>query len=93
MYPRDGEETGMMAKQPAGPLVRSGAINARISTDVEGKSLGVQRQSKDCRKLAADRGWPVGAEYVDNDVSAFSGEPRRDYARMLACSIRALGMR
>ncbi len=38
----------------------------------------------DCRKLAADRGWPVGAEYVDNDVSAFSGKPRRAYARMLA---------
>ena len=29
-------------------------------------------------------GWPVGAEYVDNDVSAFSGKPRREYARMLA---------
>ena len=39
---------------------------------------------EDCRKLAADRGWPVGAEYADNDVSAFSGKPRRQYARMLA---------
>ena len=38
---------------------------------------------EDCRKLAADRGWPVGAEYVDNDLSAFSGKPRREYARML----------
>ncbi|ODR05657.1 serine recombinase [Mycobacterium shimoidei] len=44
----------------------------------------MQRQLEDCRKLAADRGWPVGAEYVDNDVSAFSGKPRREYARMLA---------
>jgi site-specific DNA recombinase len=44
----------------------------------------VQRQLEDCRKLAADRGWPVGAEYVDNDVSAFSGKPRREYAKMLA---------
>jgi len=65
-------------------VVRSAAIYARISADVEGKSLGVQRQLEDCRKLAADRGWPVGAEYVDNDVSAFSGKPRRQYARMLA---------
>jgi len=65
-------------------VVRSAAIYARISADVEGKSLGVQRQVEDCRKLAADRGWPVGAEYVDNDVSAFSGKPRREYARMLA---------
>jgi site-specific DNA recombinase len=34
--------------------------------------------------LAADRGWPVGAQYVDNDVSAFSGKPRQQYGRMLA---------
>jgi len=74
----------MMAKKPARQVVRSAAIYAQISADVEGKSLGVQRQLEDCRKLAADRGWPVGAEYVDNDVSAFSGKPRRDYARMLA---------
>jgi site-specific DNA recombinase len=74
----------MMAKKPARQVVRSAAIYARISADVEGKSLGVQRQLEDCRKLAADRGWPVGAEYVDNDVSAFSGKPRRQYARMLA---------
>ncbi|HYB35382.1 MAG TPA: recombinase family protein [Mycobacterium sp.] len=73
-----------MAKKPARQVVRSAAIYARISADVEGKSLGVQRQVEDCRKLAADRGWPVGAEYVDNDVSAFSGKPRRQYARMLA---------
>ncbi len=42
------------------------------------------RQVEDCRTLAADRGWPVGAEYVDNDVSAYSGKPRREYERMLA---------
>ncbi|EFG79826.1 resolvase, N-terminal domain protein [Mycobacterium parascrofulaceum ATCC BAA-614] len=64
--------------------VRSAAIYARISADVEGTGLGVTRQLEDCRKLAADRGWPVGGEYVDNDVSAFSGKPRRQYARMLA---------
>lgn len=46
--------------------------------------MGVARQLEDCRKLAADRGWPVGGEYVDNDVSAFSGKPRQQYARMLA---------
>jgi len=39
---------------------------------VEGAGLGVTRQLEDCRKLAADRGWSVGDEYVDNDVSAFS---------------------
>ena len=74
----------MKTKTPVKRAVQSAAIYARISADVEGKSLGVQRQLEDCRKLAADRGWPVGAEYVDNDVSAFSGKPRRQYARMLA---------
>ncbi len=64
--------------------VRSAAIYARISADVEGTGLGVARQLEDCRKLASDRGWPVGDEYVDNDASAFSGKPRREYARMLA---------
>ncbi|GFP51819.1 serine recombinase [Mycobacterium kansasii] len=63
--------------------VGSAAIYARISADVEGTGLGVARQVQDCRKLAADRGWQVGDEYVDNDVSAYSGKPRREYARML----------
>ena len=76
----------MSARKPAGQRVGVGsaAIYARISSDAEGTGLGVARQLEDCRKLAADRGWPVGAEYVDNDVSAFSGKPRRQYARMLA---------
>jgi len=65
-------------------VVRSAAIYARISADVEGTGLGVARQVQDCRKLAADRGWPVGGEYVDNDVSAYSGKPRPEYGRMLA---------
>jgi hypothetical protein len=51
---------------------------------VEGKALGVARQVGDCRKLASDRGWPVGDKYVDNDGSAFTGKPLREYARMLA---------
>lgn len=76
----------MSVRKSAGQRVGVGsaAIYARISSDVEGTGLGVARQLEDCRKLAADRGWPVGAEYVDNDVSAFSGKPRRQYARMLA---------
>ncbi len=44
----------------------------------------MQRQLEDCRKLAADLGWQVGEEYVDNDFSAFSGKPRPAYLQMLA---------
>lgn len=63
---------------------RSAAIYARISSDPDGTSLGVQRQLKDCRALATAQGWTVGDEYVDNDISAFSGKRRPEYERMLA---------
>lgn len=63
---------------------RSAAIYARISSDVEGSHAGVDRQVKDCRALAASLGWSVGGEYVDNDLSAYTGKRRPDYERMLA---------
>ena len=56
----------------------------RISQDREGAGLGVQRQEEDCRKLAERLGWRVVDVYIDNDTSAFSGKPRKDYARLLA---------
>ncbi|SRR6266540_4138240 len=59
-------------------------IYARISQDREGDGLGVARQLEDCREEAARRGWPVAEEYVDDDVSAYSGKPRPAYRRMLA---------
>lgn len=59
------------------------AIYARISSDQSGEGLGVQRQLEDCRNLAAQRGWVVTGEYVDNDVSAYSGKTRPSYERML----------
>src|SRR4051812_25865756 len=60
------------------------AIYARISSDVDGTRAGVERQLADCHKRAASLGWKVAAEYVDNDISAYSGKPRPDYERMLA---------
>ncbi len=63
--------------------VRAAAIYARISSDQDGTTLGVLRQLEDCRKLAADLGWPVGDEYVDNDLSAYSGKRRPEYERLL----------
>jgi site-specific DNA recombinase len=62
--------------------VKSAAVYARISSD-DGQALGVKRQLEDCRKLAASLGWAVGEEYVDNDLSAYSGKPRPEYQRML----------
>jgi site-specific DNA recombinase len=43
----------------------------------------VGRQLEDCKRLAAQRGWVVGDEYVDDDVSAYSGKRRPEYARLL----------
>lgn len=60
------------------------AIYARISNDAEGTGAGVARQLEDCRKLAASLGWQVGGEYVDNDISAYSGKRRPEYQRMMA---------
>ena len=63
-------------------MVRA-AIYARISSD-DGTALGVGRQVEDCRRLAAELGWEVADEYVDNDVSAYSGKRRPAYERLLA---------
>lgn len=59
-------------------------IYVRISQDREGEGLGVQRQEKDCRQLAARLGLTVKHVYVDNDVSAYSGKTRPEYHEMLS---------
>jgi site-specific DNA recombinase len=61
----------------------SAAVYARISSDLEGTALGVLRQLEDCRQLARELGWTIGEEYVDNDLSAYSGRKRPAYERML----------
>lgn len=64
-------------------LPRAAAIYARISSDVEGSGLGVTRQLQDCRSLVKARGWGIGQEYVDNDLSAYTGKARPGFQRML----------
>jgi site-specific DNA recombinase len=59
------------------------AVYTRISSDIEGTGLGVDRQSKDCHRLAESLGWTVAEEYRDNDTSAYSGKARPAYQRML----------
>jgi DNA invertase Pin-like site-specific DNA recombinase len=66
----------------AAGAVRAG-IYARISSDREGDGLGVGRQLQDCERLAAQKGWEVVGRYVDDDVSAYSGRRRPEYARLL----------
>jgi site-specific DNA recombinase len=60
------------------------AIYARISSDRTREGLGVERQRNDCLALAAAKGWNVVHVFdKDNDVSAYSGKPRKDYERLL----------
>lgn len=68
--------------RPSGPT--RAAIYARISDARDGDAAGVERQLEDCRKLAAERGYEVVGEYVDNNRSAYSGRIRPEYERMLA---------
>jgi len=64
--------------------VTNAALYARISSDPNNTSLGVQRQIKDCLALAKRKGWTVVEPYfVDNDVSATSGKPRPKYELMM----------
>src|SRR5579859_2137385 len=61
------------------------AIYVRISDDPELSRLGVQRQERECRELAARLGWPIGRVYEDDDRSAFKANvKRRAYLDLLA---------
>jgi DNA invertase Pin-like site-specific DNA recombinase len=60
------------------------ALYLRQSLDRTGEALAVERQRRDCRKLAKTKGWDTVTEYVDNDVSASNGKPRPQYQRLLA---------
>lgn len=63
-------------------------IYARMSRDVLGTRLGVDRQLQECRKLATERGWNVAHEYIDNDVSASTTKRRPAYEDLLT-AVRA----
>jgi len=60
------------------------AIYCRISFDLEGLGLGVERQLRDCLELAEKLGWYGGEVYTDNSVSAFNNKARPAYNRMVA---------
>jgi site-specific DNA recombinase len=69
-----------MARKPIG---NNAVIYARISRDIMGEGLGVERQIDHCRALAASRGLSVVQEFTDNDISAYSGRLRPAYREML----------
>ncbi|WP_433629144.1 recombinase family protein [Nocardia sp. CA-120079] len=48
------------------------AIYLRVSLDLTGEGLAVERQREDCIGIAESRGWTVVEVYTDNSISAFS---------------------
>jgi site-specific DNA recombinase len=60
------------------------AVYARISEDRDGDAAGVERQVEDSLVLAEARGFKVTDQFIDNDVSAFSGRLRPEWERLLA---------
>ncbi|NUQ96391.1 MAG: recombinase family protein [Streptomyces sp.] len=64
-------------------------LYARISEDPRDRRRGVNRQMSDLRAFSEENGWEVGGEYIENDVSAHSGEERPEYDRLMADAIEA----
>lgn len=65
--------------------MRKVGIYARISLDIEGEGLGVERQRQDCERLAELRGWQVADTYLDHNISAFKrGVVRPEFERLLS---------
>ncbi len=65
-------------------LVTIAALYLRVSLDTTGEHLAVDRQREDCQRIAAERGWAIAAEYVDNSVSASKRTAKRPaYDRMV----------
>lgn len=64
-------------------------LYARISEDPRDKRRGVNRQMDDLRTFADESGWEVGGEFIENDVSAHTGEDRPKYDAMMAAAITA----
>ena len=59
-------------------------IYTRLSEDKTGARLGVERQERECRELAARLGLAVTRVYSDNDLSATSGARRPEWEAMLS---------
>ncbi|MBM7519502.1 recombinase family protein [Nocardioides nitrophenolicus] len=66
------------------------SIYARLSLDLHGTELGVERQEKECREYAEARGWTVAQVFVDNDLSATTGVERPAFERLLASRPQAI---
>lgn len=65
-------------------------IYVRLSYDLHGNELGVERQERECREYAESRGWTVSEVFIDNDLSATTGVERPEFERLLASKPAAI---
>lgn len=65
-------------------MAERAAIYVRISQDRTGLAAGVSRQQKDCLDLVKRRGWTAVEIYPENDRSAWNGNDRPEWQRLLA---------
>lgn len=64
------------ARVTSNPAIRA-VLYLRVSLDRTGEHLAVSRQREDCQRIAADRGWRIVEEFVDNSTSASKRTVRR----------------
>lgn len=64
-------------------MPRQAGLYLRISKDVTGEGLAVDRQRGDGRRLVKQRGWSLVREYVDNDISASGRKRRPEFEQMI----------
>lgn len=64
--------------------MREAALYLRISKDLKGEGMAVDRQRDAGRQLIEQRGWHLHREYVDNDISASGRKRRPGFDAMLA---------
>jgi site-specific DNA recombinase len=59
-------------------------VYLRQSRDFTGEERGISRQREDCTALLARRGWTLGVEHVDNDITASGKRKRPGFEALIA---------
>ena len=76
-----GQRRNQTQRPPRAAIYLRQSLDQARGTPEEGRAI--DRQREDCLSLARARGWQVVGTYADNDVSASSTKPRRQFEKML----------
>lgn len=65
-------------------MPRRAAVYLRISRDLTGEGLAIDRQRELCHGILKQKGWEIADEYVDDSISAYDRRKHRPgYERLL----------